>query len=193
VRTSSDRKKDLESYFNELSRLVSNIEIFAVRRIVSELIDLRSTQGRLFLAGNGGSAATAEHFATDLGAGSHIRGGGIDTVSLSSNLSSITAIANDLSFSKVFRVLFESCKPRSNDFLIVLSASGNSENIIEVLSSAKDLSVKTCAFTGFDGGKARELCDISIHVNSDFGEYGLVEDAHSAICHAITEEFRGVI
>lgn len=191
--TSSARKKNLESYFCELSRLVSKIEILAVRRVVSELFELRNRGGRLFLAGNGGSAATAEHFATDLGSGSHIRGGGIDTVSLSSNLSSITAIANDLSFSNVFRVLFESSKPTSKDFLIVLSASGNSENIIEVLSGARDLGVKTCAFTGFDGGKARELCDISIHVSSEFGEYGIVEDSHSAICHAITEEFRGVI
>jgi len=148
--------------------------------------------GRVFIAGNGGSAATAEHFAVDLGVGSHIRSAKnvINAISLSSNSAVLTALGNDVSIDSIFSKQLEVMNPDIRDLVFVISASGNSPNIVQLLEVARNLKVTTCALTGFDGGRARELVDISIHVRTLVGEYGIVEDIHLAICHAITEILR---
>ena len=146
----------------------------------------------MFIAGNGGSAATAERFSVDLGVGSHIRNSKnvVNAISLSSNTSVLTALSNDISFEMVFAKNLETMKPKKGDVVIVISASGNSPNIIALLDCAKKFQIKSCAFTGFDGGTAKKIADISIHVPTEFGEYGIVEDLHLSICHAIAESLR---
>jgi D-sedoheptulose 7-phosphate isomerase len=72
----------------------------------------------------------------------------------------------------------------------VITASGNSPNILNLLQTSKTLGVRTCALTGFDGGKAKEIADFVVHVPTENNEYGIVEDLHLSICHVITELLR---
>jgi D-sedoheptulose 7-phosphate isomerase len=172
--------------------VTQKLNLEQLSNLVTALIELRKNKGRVFVAGNGGSAATAEHFAIDIGIGTLNKNPGleIECLSLSSNLPAITATANDVEYRKIFSKQLEVYRPKTIDLLIVFSASGNSPNILEVLHKARELGVKTCALTGFDGGQARQICDLSVHVESKLEEYGLVEDLHMTICHAITDTLR---
>jgi D-sedoheptulose 7-phosphate isomerase len=179
-----------KQYSQELIDCLNQVDLNAIEAIVMQLIKLRENNGILYLAGNGGSAAIANHFATDIGVGSFVRNSGVRCISLCANTSNITAIGNDLSFEQIYQSQFEALLPSASDFLIVFSASGNSKNIISLLSSAKKNGVASAAFTGFDGGEARRICDLSVHIETEIGRYGIVEDAHASICHAITELVR---
>lgn len=182
----------LKSYFTREALLASKMNFVHIGNLVEKLEVTRARGGRVFIAGNGGSAATAEHFAVDLGVGAHIRAKNryIDAIALVSNTAILTAIGNDVDFEFVYSKQLEVNKPSKNDFVICISASGNSPNIIRLLETAKKLGVTSCAITGFDGGIAKSLSDISVHIETEVGEYGIVEDLHLSICHAITEVLR---
>ena len=135
--------------------------------------------------GNGGSASTAEHFETDL---SYIKKESgfakIKAFAITSNSSLITAIANDIGFDKVFSHQLNR-KAAKGDICFIISASGNSENLICAINAAKALGLETLAILGFDGGKIMDLADHAILIRSEIGQYGPVEDLHLAICHAL--------
>jgi D-sedoheptulose 7-phosphate isomerase len=153
---------------------------------VSKKLDDRNT---VFIIGNGGSAATASHFATDLGKTKSKSGRPGSAVSLCDNLSIITAVANDDSFEKVFTSQLEMlAKP--GDLLISISASGKSPNLIKAVEYANANGIDTLSFVGFDGGKLKEISSLCLHVPTKFGDYGIAEDAHSVICHYIAEQLR---
>jgi len=187
-----DFGSQLENYFIRKTEVCRNIPKENIGKLIYSIVRTKSVGGRVFTAGNGGSASTAEHFAADLGVGSFNRSAGshIDVVSLSSNLSVITACANDINFGEVFSRQLLVHSPSEKDLLIVFTASGNSENIVNVMRVARRHSLEICAFTGFDGGVAAELADIPIHLESMIGEYGIIEDIHLSICHAITQILR---
>jgi D-sedoheptulose 7-phosphate isomerase len=187
-----DAEKQTKSYFKRESAISELIDFSRLAELIAVLKSVSQNHGRVFLAGNGGSASTSDHFATDLGVGSHIRRSKniINAISLSSNTSIITALANDTSYKNIFCIQLEIFKPTKCDLVVAISASGNSPNIIELIKCANEMNVKTCALTGFDGGKAKEMVDIPIHVPTEKGEYGIVEDLHLAICHAVVESLR---
>jgi D-sedoheptulose 7-phosphate isomerase len=143
--------------------------------------------GRIFVCGNGGSAALADHFTCDCMKG--VRTDSILTpkvVSLSSNGPLITAIANDIGYDEIFSYQLESLMT-DGDILITISSSGNSPNIRKALTHAKVNGYKTISLCGFDGGAS--LCaDIPIHVKAT--NYGIVEDAHQAIIHMLSQYLR---
>jgi D-sedoheptulose 7-phosphate isomerase len=153
---------------------------------ISKKLDERNT---VFITGNGGSAATASHFATDLGK-TKLKSGKLGSaLSLCDNSSIITAVANDESFEKVFRNQLEMlAKP--GDLLISISASGKSPNLIEAVDYANANGIDTLSFVGFDGGRLMEISSLSLHVPTKIGDYGVAEDAHSVICHYIAEQLR---
>ena len=99
-------------------------------------------------------------------------------------METITAVANDFSYDKVFKYQAESLFEK-NDLLIIISSSGNSKNIKEVLKYAKKKKVKTIGFSGFDGGYLKKNCNISIHVKAK--NYGISEDAHHILMHMILQ------
>jgi len=139
---------------------------------------------RVFIAGNGGSAATASHMAIDFLKGTETSGrAGLKAIALADNLSVLTALANDCGYDRCFAehlaVLGD-----PGDLLIVISGSGNSPNIIELLDVAKRKELKTLALLGMGGGKAVDMVDVSIVVPSD--EYGPVEDIHMMLDHLFT-------
>lgn len=187
-----EKKGFLKKYFAREALVASSIDINQVALLIMALQASITSTGRVYVAGNGGSASTADHFVVDLGVGAHIRNKErvVNAISLTSNSAILTALGNDVSFVDVFSKQFEVHNPKVEDVVVAISASGNSPNIVRLLETAKSYGVKTCAITGFDGGVAKTLADISIHVPSEFGEYGIVEDLHLAICHSVAEVLR---
>ena len=160
-----------------------NAEIRTAIRMLQETI---SRNSRIYLVGNGGSASTASHFATDLGVGSLKRGNPLKAISLVDNSAVITATANDYSFEEIFsRQILLLCQPQ--DVVMAISASGNSNNLILAIEQAKQIGCGTIALTAFDGGRLAKMVDCSIHVDTPIGDYGISEDIHAMICHCIAE------
>lgn len=114
---------------------------------------------------------------------------GLKIFNLTSSVTSITAASNDVSFVSAFNILL-SRRGKSGDLVLVVSASGNSENLIEAVEFAKSIQMKTFALLGFDGGNLKLMCDEYVLVESPIGEYGPVEDLHLAFCHAVTEQVK---
>jgi D-sedoheptulose 7-phosphate isomerase len=189
---SSNALELISGYFKKKENTVSRIDTDQIRVLFETLKGISEENGRVFIAGNGGSASTAEHFVTDLGIGSQIRNADtiVNAISLNSNVAVLTAVSNDTSFDRVFSEQLKLLKPSAQDLVIVITASGNSPNVLNLLEMSKTLGVRACALTGFDGGKAKDLADFVVHVPTEINEYGIVEDLHLSICHVITELLR---
>ena len=108
-------------------------------------------------------------------------------VSLCSNVELLTAIANDLGYQESFTYQLRA-QSKPGDALIAISSSGRSPNILNALQWARDNGLRTIALTGFDGGGAREIAEIAIHVDS--ANYGVVEDLHQSVMHAMAQYIR---
>jgi D-sedoheptulose 7-phosphate isomerase len=177
-------------YFSMGKKILTQIPNEEVMALSIAINEVRETDSTVYLAGNGGSASTASHFATDIGIGSINRANPVRSVSLCDNSAAITAIANDMDYSSIFAQQLK-LLGRKGDLLIAISASGNSENLLKAVGVASELGIQSHSLTGFDGGKLRQLTlGRNIHVETPKGAYGLVEDAHLAICHVITECIR---
>lgn len=174
-----------DPYFEYLSNLL-DIPKESLTKFAGRILDTILNGKNVWLIGNGGSASTAEHFETDL---SFVRLGATvrksKVCALTSNSALITAIANDIGFENIFsHQLMRRAEPK--DLCIVISASGNSENLIRAVHACKEIGVDTIGLLGFDGGKLIDLMDLVILVGTDIGKYGPVEDTHLAICHSLS-------
>lgn len=174
-----------------LKRLTKTLESMPAESIegVSEMLYRAYTDGKqVFTLGNGGSASTASHMAADLAKntiGPNMRRFRI--MSLNDNIPMLTALSNDLGYENVFAEQLQSLI-QPGDVLIVLSGSGNSPNVIKAMEYARSQSAEVAALLGFGGGRAAELADISILVDSS--DYGVVEDAHLVLNHILVEYFQ---
>ena len=152
----------------------------------------RENGNTIFVAGNGGSSTTATTMANDIGF-DILKKTGIDkafrVLSLSDNNAVITAIANDVGYENIFINQLK-IHYRSGDSIILISASGNSPNILKAAEWVKDKGGAIIGFLGFTGGKLIDLCDVKIHVQSEPGEYGPVEDAHLIMNHILAHWFQ---
>ena len=145
----------------------------------------RKNKKTVFFIGNGGSAATASHFAQDLGeVGRKAKVPGFKSLSLTDNTSLITAAGNDHGYDKIFTVQLEELFG-AGDVLVAISASGNSPNVVNAVEFAKKAGGITIGFIGFSGGKLKDICDHVIHAKTPSGEYGPVEDVHLIMDHLI--------
>lgn len=179
--------KNLNTYAACVSKGISLIDETEFTNLIQELRRISLEGGTVFIAGNGGSFATASHFVTDLCKRSS--SSKLMASVLGANQSLLTMIGNDLGFEQIFSE--ELGKHGSeNDLLILLSASGNSRNLLFAAEVAKKMKIKVVGVTGFDGGGLAKIADISIHTPSQIGEYALVEDAHSIVCHFISVTLR---
>lgn len=143
----------------------------------------RERGATIFLAGNGGSAANANHLATDLIYGVNARGRGAFRVhSLSANASVMTCLGNDTGYENIFAKQLEALA-QSDDLLLVFSGSGNSSNIVRVLESAQALKITSISFLGFDGGKAKGLSDHVLHF--PIHDMQVAEDLHMIAGHLL--------
>jgi D-sedoheptulose 7-phosphate isomerase len=187
---------NFKSYFRGyLEYLISVLESLEEADIecFAQILNLARLEGKtIFLAGNGGSASTAMHMANDLGTDTLKYSGGksaFRTHALTDNSAVMLAVANDDGFENVFinqlRVYY-----RKGDVFIGISASGNSPNIVKAAQWAKDNGGKVLAMVGFDGGQLKRIADETIHVRSNKGEYGIVEDVHMIMDHLMANWFQ---
>jgi D-sedoheptulose 7-phosphate isomerase len=174
------------AHLASLQRLLVEIDLEAIERIVQVLRRARDSRSMVFVAGNGGSASTASHWVNDLGKAAKRSGcRPMRVICLSDNTSWLTALANDEGYDRVFAGQLENfAEPGS--VLIVISASGNSPNLIRAVELAHVRGMTTVALLGFDGGRLKNLVGEMLWVKSEKGAYELVEDTHAVICHAIT-------
>jgi D-sedoheptulose 7-phosphate isomerase len=181
------RKQDFfNRYAQYMCQLLTELDTPAVQTMVNMFLEARERGNIIFFAGNGGSAATASHFSQDLGeVGRKVNQAGFKTMSLTDNVSQITAIGNDYGYEYIFSIQLKEIF-RSGDVLVVISASGNSPNVVNAVEMAKRLGGQTIGLVGFDGGKLSHLCDHIVHVRTPKGEYGPVEDVHMILDHMVT-------
>ena len=178
------KKNIIKNYIKRLQYLLSKLDIEVIASIIDSM-ELVHDKGKIYIIGNGGSAATASHMANDLSGGLKLRDiRDFDVESLSDNSSVCTAIANDIGYENIFYAQIRN-KIQKDDILIAISCSGNSANIIKAVEYAKEQDSTIIGLTGFSGGKLRLLSDINYHIDSENGEYGLVEDLHMILDHII--------
>jgi D-sedoheptulose 7-phosphate isomerase len=179
--------KELAShYLRAFEALLQQVEVDEIERIVQRLRMARDNGSTIYIAGNGGSAATASHWVNDLGKATKSAGRApIRVMSLSDNVSWLTALANDEGYERVFCGQLENFA-RPGDVLIVISASGNSPNLLRATEMAKAQGLVTIGFLGFDGGALKGMVDDYLWLPTAKGEYGLVEGTHAMLCHILT-------
>ena len=176
-------KKLIKQYLELLSDSLSNNTFYQVSSLAEDLRSTKKKNKKIYICGNGGSAANAMHIANDLTYGAGISSGkGFNIEALPSNTSVITCLANDIGYENIYSEQLR-VKASKGDILIVLSGSGNSKNIINVLKMAKKLDVKSYAILGFNGGKAKKLADIPLHFKVD--DMQISEDIQIIISHLL--------
>jgi D-sedoheptulose 7-phosphate isomerase len=160
----------------------------ALARIARVLGEVRERGGILLVAGNGGSAAIANHTECDASKGT-FHGGQPSLISrsLSANPSVLTAIGNDIGFGSIFERQVD-YYGRAGDALLLVSSSGNSPNVVNACRAAKERGLVTIALVGFTGGALQKMADHCLFVPSH--NYGIVEDMHQASVHVITQYLR---
>jgi D-sedoheptulose 7-phosphate isomerase len=172
------------NYLDYLKVVLDSINTNEIEEFVKSLLEARSRGAMIFFAGNGGSAATSSHFANDISIGANSYKKPFRALSLSDNQAIITAIGNDFGYEEIFlRQIMTLGK--SGDVFVAISASGNSPNLVKAVDYSNRVGIKTVSITAFDGGKLKELSDVSIHVKTALKEYGPAEDAHMVLDHLI--------
>jgi D-sedoheptulose 7-phosphate isomerase len=153
--------------------------------VIDALLETRDRGGHIYTLGNGGSAATAAHFANDLVVSVRAEGAPFRAVCLSANVPVLTAVSNDYGYDQVFVHQLRG-RIDQDDLVIAFSASGNSPNVVAAVEYAATCGATTIGFSAFDGGVLRERARVCVHVPTFRGEYGPAEDAHLALEHMLT-------
>jgi len=180
-------KDYLEGYIREQRSALESIPVEAVESVINDFKKALKDDSQIFVFGNGGSAANASHFITDLGKGSSDKTyRRFRCLSLNDNVSWITAIGNDYAYEDIFVRQLENYA-KAGDLVLVMSVSGNSPNLVKAVEYSKKNNVKTIALVGAKKGRLAEVADTVITVDST--HYGRVEDCHMHICHMICYAF----
>ena len=172
------------AYLDYLTSVLKTIDTREIGQFIETLLDARERGATIYFIGNGGSAATASHFANDIAIGTNSYEKPFRAVSLTDSNAIITAVGNDFGYEEIFvrqlRVLGQ-----PGDVVVAISASGNSPNLIRAFDYAKSIGIKTVAITAFDGGKMKQMADEGVHVPTAPKEYGPAEDAHMVLDHLV--------
>lgn len=175
-------------YMTSSAEAAKNTDFEILADVVTLIMECRRRGGMVYTAGNGGSAATASHMVNDLIKGCRAHGrSGVRAFCLCDSTAVLTCLANDFSYEDALAIALRT-NAKKGDMLVVFSGSGNSENIVRCVREAKDIGVRTVAFTGKSGGKLKELCDVCVMAQSDVME--IIEDIHMMQEHAMATEIR---
>ena len=181
----------IRGYLAELDATLRALPHGQVADIIAAIRDARDRDAQIFVVGNGGSAATASHFAVDLGKGASL---GAErrfrVLSLTDNVPWITALGNDLSYEDVFVEQLKN-HARAGDLLLAFSGSGNSENVLRAVRYANSIGCRTIGLSGFAGGKLREEAQECLVVKAD--HMGRIEDGHFVIQHLVVYYFMSLL
>jgi D-sedoheptulose 7-phosphate isomerase len=181
---------NFSKYLSYLAKSLDVIKAEEIDSMISHIYKAYEKQNMIFVIGNGGSAANASHFAQDLAKGTKTKDDiskRIKALSLTDNLSFISALGNDEGFESIFEQQLKTFASKG-DLLIAISGSGNSPNIIKAVDWANDNGVTTIGVTGFDGGLLRKINKISLHIQLD--DMFTVESIHSIILHYVVIELK---
>jgi len=178
----------IDEYFVRLKELVDNLPLDKLKLILNKLRSARENENSIFVCGNGGSASTASHMVCDLLKNTRSsEQKGMRVFGLGDNIPTLTAFANDEGYKSIFSEPIRSLM-NAQDILIALSASGNSPNVLEAVKAAGEKGGYTIGISGFDGGKIRDMVDLSLVIPSDSMER--IEDVHLVINHILTVGLR---
>ena len=178
----------VEEHISQVRSVLGEIPVGSIERVVALILEAYLKGGHVYIVGNGGSATNATHFACDLSKATIVEGRArLRVTSLTDNIALLTAWANDTSYDNVFSEQLTNLLNRG-DIVIAISASGNSPNVVAAIRAARLMGAATIGLVGFSGGHVLEMADAVIHVPSH--DYGVVEDCHSVLEHAITVSTR---
>jgi D-sedoheptulose 7-phosphate isomerase len=181
----------ISSYLRDATHAVGSIPLDQVARAVELVIEAYRRECRMLIFGNGGSAATASHFACDLAKNTLVEGRPRPRVlSLNDNVALLTAVSNDLAYEAVFAEQIETWA-EPGDLVIAISASGNSPNVLAAVEVAQRRGAAVIGLTGFGGGRLAQLAQAPVVVDSH--DFAWVESAHLVIEHLITYALRDYI
>jgi D-sedoheptulose 7-phosphate isomerase len=176
-------ESDLKSYINREIEVLNNLDLNSVNVVMNVLEEARLNNKKIFICGNGGSAATASHFCCDFNKGvSENLTHKYNFECLSDNVPTMMAIANDISYDEVFRMPLKN-KMGKGDILIGISGSGNSKNVVNAIEYANEIGNTTISIVGYDGGRMKSISDYTIHVN--INDMQIAEDVHMILDHMI--------
>lgn len=171
-------------YISDIEIILEKSPVEDIDRVVATLEKTRESRSHVFIFGNGGSAATASHFACDLSKGTISEGKQrIKAFALTDNIHLLTAWANDTSYDMVFSEQINNYV-EPGDVVIAISGSGNSPNVLNGVNAAREKGATTIGFIGFSGGKLKDLVDIHVMVPVDNMERA--EDMHLLFEHIVT-------
>lgn len=183
------KTKKIDDFFNNyisnITKCLLRVDKTKLDAAATEILKTIKRKRTIFICGNGGSAAISNHYICDflkyLRQKTNLKP---RIISFSNNVETLTAISNDLDYKYIFSYQAESfCE--KNDLILIISSSGNSKNILEILKFSKKNKIRTIGFSGFSGGKLRKGCDIPVHVNAK--NYGIAEDSHHILMHVILQ------
>ena len=175
-------KKFLEHYMKLLTNSIMDTDMKNLNQAALQILKTIKKDATIYVCGNGGSAAISNHYVVDfLKFFREKTDYNPKIISLSNNVETITAISNDIDYKYIFSYQAENLCNK-NDLIIIISSSGNSKNIIELIKFAKKRKITTIGFSGFKGGYLKKNSDISIHI--EVQNYGISEDAHHILMHA---------
>ena len=180
-----------ESYFQNFIDTFKKLDKELIIKLEREFLEIRKKNATLYVFGNGGGAATAMTMANDLGFDilKKTNKKTFKIISLNDNSSVITAIANDTGYDNIFLNQLKIHFNR-NDKILIFSASGNSKNLVDAANWVKKKGGKVISILGFDGGKLKKISNLSVHIKSEKGDYGPVEDIQLIINHILAHWFQ---
>ncbi len=183
-------KQIISNYIKDIQNLCDSLDTAQLNAACELMLGSYKSGKKIFVAGNGGSAGTSNHFCCDFGKNA-VKG---DThrpkiISLSANIEVLTALGNDFCYAEVFSQQLKNLMD-DGDTVLLISASGNSPNIVSAAEYAKSRGGKVIGFSGFSGGKLKELSDINVNIPS--ASYEQIEDLHMILTHIIVCYFKAL-
>lgn len=179
-----DKIKGLISNSIKVKEALLTSELSNIEKAAKIIIDSLRTGGKLLVCGNGGSAADSQHIVAELVGRFKKERKALAAIALTTNTSTLTAIANDYGYDVTFLRQVEALG-KDQDVLLGISTSGNSKNVIEAVKKARSIGMKTVGLLGQDGGKLRKECDLAIVVNSK--DTPRIQESHMTVGHILCE------
>jgi phosphoheptose isomerase len=175
----------LRAYSRSVHEVLARISETQLQAAFDLIKDSASRGARIYVAGNGGSSAIADHLCCDWMKGTYVPGmPSLKVHSMTSNVALLTALANDFEYGKSISTQIEMLG-EAGDLVVLISSSGNSPNIIEAAKVARQKKMKVLGLSGFSGGELAKIADVSLHVEAH--NYGIAEDSHQILMHVLAQ------
>lgn len=174
----------IRGYLAGLQGCIEELEDQDIAGVARRIYQAYLAGKSIFIFGNGGSAATASHFARDLSVGTAVPGQSrVKSICLCDSMAAVTSLANDMNYESVFAEQMTG-RIEAGDIAVGISCSGNSANVLAAIAYAHECGATTIGFTGFGGGRLKDMADLSINLSNH--DHGQVEDMHTALEHMVT-------